>query len=121
MNRTSLVVKLIWLGLLLPFLDLASDVMAIYQYWTSNQRLLKEFSMGLMFSIIVHNLAATWYGWMNWPNDHEEKAGKSKRWLQNLCRVICHCLGLGNVHLTMQIIFSWCALCPLSISSILSK
>ena len=104
MNRTGLTVKLIWFGLLLPFLDLASDVMAIYQYWTSNQRLLKEFSMVLMFSIIAHNLVATWYAWRNWPNVDRENARKSKRWLQTLCRVICHCSGLGNVHLTIQII-----------------
>ena len=104
-NGSALMVKLIWLGLFLPFLDLASDLMAIYQHWTSNQRLLRKFSIGLIFSIIAHNLASTWYGWRNWANIDAENATKSKRrWPQNLCRVICHCLGLGDIHLTIEII-----------------
>ena len=106
MNGSAMIVRLVFLGLLLPFLDLASDLMAIYQYWTTNQRLLKRFSMGLIFSIIAHNLASTWYGWRSWPDIDAKIRGNSKPCcMQKLFRVFCYCLGFGDIHLTIEIIY----------------
>ena len=93
-QQLYLVAKLIFLGVLLPVVDLATDLYAIYQYWTSNQWILKYLAKGLVFSIFCHNFASAWYGWKNWSDP--------LTW--NFCRLFCLSLGFGNILLVMEIL-----------------
>ena len=93
-QKYYLVAKLIFLGLLLPAIDLATDLYAIYQYWTSNQWILKYMAKGLAFSIFCHNFTSTWYGWRNWPDP--------LAW--NFSKLLCLSLGFGNIRLAMEIL-----------------
>ena len=94
LQQHYLVAKLIFLGVLLPVVDLATDLYAIYQYWTSNQWILKYLAKGLAFSIFCHNFASAWYGWKNWSDP--------LTW--NFCRLFCLSLGFGNILLAMEIL-----------------
>ena len=93
-QRRYLVAKLIFLGFLLPVVDLATDLYAIYQYWTSSQWILNCFAKGLAFSIFCHNIVSTWYGWRNWFD--------TQTW--NFSRFLCLSLGFGNIKLAMEIL-----------------
>ena len=93
-NQFYLVVKLIIFGLLLPAVDLGTDLYAIYQYWTSNQWILRHLAKGLLFSIFCHNIVSTWYGWRNWSD--------TQAW--NFGRFICLTLGFGNIKLAIEIL-----------------
>ena len=64
-SRTQGILRLIFFGLLLPAFDLGTDLMAIYQHWTSHQWVLNYLAVGLLTSIILHNLASAFYGWKN--------------------------------------------------------
>ena len=89
-----LVIKLIILGLLLPAVDMGTDLYAIYQYWTSGQWILKYLAKGLIFSIFCHNIVSTWYGWMDWSDTQA----------RNFSRFLCLSLGFGNIKLAMEIL-----------------
>ena len=91
-----LVVKLIFLGLLLPAVDMGTDLYAIYQYWTLNQWILKYLAKGLIFLIFCHNFASAWYGWRNWS---EPRA-------RNFGTILCLIFGFGNIRLTIEILAS---------------
>ena len=93
-QRRYLVAKLIFLGFLLPVVDLATDLYAIYQYWTSSQWILNWFAKGLAFSIFCHNIVSTWYGWRNWSGP--------LAW--NFGILLCFSLGFGNILLAMEIL-----------------
>ena len=94
LQQHYLVAKLIFLGVLLPVVDLATDLYAIYQYWTSNQWILKYLAKGLAFSIFCHNFVSTWYGWRNWSD--------TQTW--NFSRFLWLSLGCGNIKLAMEIL-----------------
>ena len=93
-HQLYLLVRLIILGLLLPAVDLGTDLYAIYQYWTSNQWILRHLAKGLLFSIFCHNIVSTWYGWRNWSD--------TQAW--NFGRFICLTLGFGNIKLAIEIL-----------------
>ena len=88
------VVKLIFLGLLLPAVDIGTDVYAIYQYWTFNQRILNYLAMGLFFLIFCHNFVSAWYGWRNWCEPRARNFGV----------FLCLIFGFGNIRVTIEII-----------------
>ena len=47
-----LITKLIWIGWFLPTLDIATDVLTIYQHWRSCQWVLQHVAKGLILSIL---------------------------------------------------------------------
>ena len=93
-QQLYLVVKLIFLGLLLPAVDMGTDFYAIYQYWTLNQWILQYLAKGLIFLIFCHNFVSAWYGWRNWS---EPRA-------RNFGTMLCLIFGFGNIRLTIEIL-----------------
>ena len=93
-QRFYLVVKLIFLGLLLPAVDMGTDFYAIYQYWTLNQWILKYLAKGWIFLILSHNFVSAWYGWRNWS---EPRA-------RNFGIFLCLIFGFGNIRVTIEIL-----------------
>ena len=106
-SRTQEILRLIFVGLLLPAFDLGTDLMAIYQYWTSNQWVLNYLAVGLITSIIWHNLASAFYGWKNRKmlSSSDSSRGFTSSFPWNIGRGIFFCVGLGNVPITMELVW----------------
>ena len=105
-SSTLVIVKMILLGIFLPAFDLGTDLMAIYQYWISNQWALNVLASGLMFSLLGHNLASALYGWKNWAS--LSSAGAANDMMNSLAwkvvQVVLFVLGLGNIPTTIELI-----------------
>ena len=102
--KTLFVLKLVFLGMLLPAFDLGTDLLTIYQHWTSSQWVLNYVAYGLIMSLIGHNMVSLLYCHRNWSifGDDAKNIESTRMW--NIVRIICFCLGVGNVHVTLELI-----------------
>ena len=105
-NKTTVILKMIFLGILLPAFDLGTDLMAIYQYWISNQWVLNYLAVGLMLALLGHNFVSALYGRKNWAT--LSPTGTAKGFTCSPCwragRVLLYGLGLGNIPTTTELI-----------------
>ena len=105
-SSTMVILKMIFLGIFLPAFDLGTDLLAIYQYWISNQWVLNVLASGLIFSLLGHNLASALYGWKNWAS--LSSAGAANDMMNSLAwkvvQVVLFVLGLGNIPTTIELI-----------------
>ena len=104
-GKSVLLIKLIFLGLPLPTLDLGTDLLAIYQYSISTQWVLNRLALGLAFSILSHNLVPAFYGRKTW-DIVTLKIGENVKFasVNKFLSGICLAMGLGNVLVTIYLI-----------------
>ena len=104
-NFTFTTTKLIFFGMLLPVIDLGTDLLSIYQSWTSSQSqwILRYLAVGLCSSIVIHNVASAIYGlWIFSKLDKSDiPFMRSLGW--KVIVFLSFCMGLGNVLLTFEI------------------
>ena len=103
-GETWVLVKLIFLGLLVPSLDLATDLLAIYQYAISPQWILNRLALALMISILGHNLVSSLHGWRNWDLVTYKLNDMRFANMLKFIGAIFFALGIGNVFVAIQMI-----------------
>ena len=103
-SKTVLVIKLIFLGMLLPAFDLGTDLMTIYQHLTSSQWVLNYVAYGLILSLTGHSaVSALYWNWSKLAIGNEPKGIRaSPMW--KVTRMICFFLGAGNIHVTLELL-----------------
>ena len=102
--KTLFVLKLVFLGMLLPAFDLGTDLLTIYQHWTSSQWVLNYVAYGLIMSLIGHNVVSTLYCRRNWSKSENEAKGFRSTSPWKILRIFSFCFGVGNMQVTIELI-----------------
>ena len=97
MKSVVIVIRLVITVCILYSLDMATDLMAIYQHWNSSQWFLHYLSVGLILALLAHNILAGLYIKRNWNSS-------SRMSVWTVTRVIAFLFGIGNIHITIEVI-----------------
>ena len=104
--KTGTIIRLIFIGVLLPTLDLATDLITIYQHWTSSQWVLNYLAISLIISLVGHNMISAWYYWRHWGKmaPHEGHRRPKSALLWSMVRIVSFGIGGGDILLALELI-----------------